>query len=217
MDKSKPKKSALLWVIIVVIIIVVVAAMVYFVTTGGKKTNTNAANNSQISTNSNINQSTINTNSLAANPFVGDGFTVDQLSGWIVGHMVGTLVSFHNTTETQPKGSPAAKINFKSYLAVSFDNTQGKTLEKINQLAVDNLKSTIPSTNIFAISNETVNGLAAKFTALELNQQDVSYSVLIAIYLAGDKYYSLSFNTTTEKWKEYQDSFYRVARSFKVS
>lgn len=211
-QETKPKKSPVVWIVAGVVVIAAIL-VVYFIMTSNKKTNTNVG----ITNNSNINQSAANTNASASSTYIGDGFTVDQLSGWVVGHMPGTLVSFHNNSETQPEGSAAAKINFKSYIAVSFDNTQDKTLEQINQTAIDNIKSAIPSINVFTTSDETVNGLAAKFTAMELNQQDVDYTVLMAIYLAGDKYYSLSFNTTTEKWKNYKDSFYNVARSFKVS
>jgi len=47
-----------------------------------------------------------------------------------------------------------------------------------------------------------------------MNQQEVDYTVFMAVVSKGDKYYAISGNTTTDKWLEYEDLFYQIARSF---
>ncbi len=201
------KKSILL--IIITVIIVGAAVGVYFVI---RKTETTTSKEN----NSGNNSLSMNVNAISSERYQGDGFSLLRPQGWIEGQIPSTLVSFHNNAETHPEGSATAKINFKRYVAVSFDNLQGKTLEDVNTLTIDNITAAIPSATIFATSDETVAGKPAKFSAMELNQQDVDYTVLVVLIGAGDKYYSLSFNTTTERWITSKDEFYAIARSFVV-
>ena len=148
--------------------------------------------------------------------YIGDGFSVEQMLGWTVGQIPSTLVSFHNYGEEHPAGSPAAKINFKSYGAVSFDMIGEKTLEEIYQTTIETVTRLIPSAKVSAVEEENINGMPAKLAVLDLNQQGVNFKVLLAVYLAGDKYYTMSFNTTAEKWPEYEARFYAITRSFET-
>ena len=194
------------FVIITVIVIAVVG--LYFAT---QKANPSTSQENVLANNA----LALNTNASPSDQrYQGDGFSLLQPQGWIQGQIPSTLVSFHNNSETHPSGSSAAKINFKSYIAVSFDNLQGKTLEDVNTLTVNNITVAIPTAKVFVTSDETIGGLPAKLSAMELNQQDVDYTVLVFLIDAGDKYYSLSFNTTTEKWGASKDEFYTIARSF---
>ncbi|MFA5052154.1 MAG: hypothetical protein WC544_03795, partial [Patescibacteria group bacterium] len=118
-----------------------------------------------------------NTNTTAAAPsnvvtslpstYIGDDFTLKQMSGWIQGHLTGTLVSFHPQDEQQPAGSAAAAINFQSYIAVSFDATGGKTFADVYQQTIDDITAAIPETTVFATSEEAVSGLPARLAAME--------------------------------------------------
>lgn len=214
MDQSSVKKPNAATLTVVVVVMAIIAGFgIYWSTRNSTNTKTvNDANATNVTVDANV-----NTNAVAADGlYVSDDFTVIQPAGWVQGQIPGTLASFQNLKETHAAGSAAAKINFKSYIAVSFDNTNGKTLDQVYQTTVDAVTSSIPSAKTFASSNETVNGLPAKFAAMELDQQDVAYTVLIAVYMAGGKYYVMSFNTTAEKWIEYKDKFYEVARSFKL-
>lgn len=207
--KQRMKKTLL--VISIVVIVSAVAGLYFF--TQKTSTDTNITQDNALANNS------LATNAKSASAeqrYQGDGFSLLRPQGWIEGQIPSTLVSFHNNSETHPDGSAAAKINFKSYIAVSFDNLQGKTLEDIHTLTVNNITAAIPSAKVFATSDETVGGQPAKFSAMELNQQDVDYTVLLVLIGGGDKYYSLSFNTTTEKWIASKDEFYRIARSFSI-
>ncbi|MFH1235858.1 MAG: hypothetical protein V1685_02880, partial [Parcubacteria group bacterium] len=209
-------KKPIVIVIIIIVVLIIAGGAYWFGTRSTTNTNTtNQTNQVAVSGNSAVNTANQNANAtLQDSVYIGDDFTVTQPAGWVQVTIPGTLVSFRNTGEQHPEGSAAAKISFQSYIAISFDNTQGKTLDEINQTALDSITSTIASTNIFTTSGETVNGLPAKFSAMELTQQDVDYTVLLTVYNTGEKYYTMSFNTTTEKWLEYKDKFYEIARSF---
>lgn len=213
MDQPSENKSKAKPAVIVIVVILVAAAAIYFVTrSSGPKGNPNV---NSAAVDSNVNAA-VNTNTAADSLFVGDDFTVAQPAGWIQGQLPGALASFQPRDESHPAGSAAAKINFKSYIAVTFDNTNGRTLDRVYQAAVDGIASSIPSAATFATSDETVNGLPAKFAAMAMNQQNVAYTVLVVVYFANEKYYVISFNTTTEKWLGYKDKFYDIARSFKL-
>ncbi len=173
------------------------------------------------STNAVANTTTASTNTASTNTttdepttYIGDGFTMLQLAGWVQGDIAGTIVSFYPEHEQQPEGSTAAAIHFQSYIAVSADLTNGQSLDDVYQQTVSDIANAIDEVTIFATSDETVDGVAAKFAAMEFNQQDVDYTVLVAVYYADDQYYVVTCNTTSAQWPEYKDSLYEVVRSF---
>jgi hypothetical protein len=148
-------------------------------------------------------------------PYVGEDFTIIAPPGWIQTHIPTTIVSFQNSQENHPSGSAAEKINFKSYMAVSFDNTQGKTLDEIVKLVKQQTISVAPSVSFSSETSGTIDGQPAKFLEAELAQQDVEFKVIIAIVFKEDKYFTISANTTAQKWPEYQNPFYDAINSFK--
>ncbi len=196
--------------IIVIITIVVIGAgvAVYFVTQS-EDTNTNALTNSAVQTNT----STV-TNTESADKYIGDDFTILKPANWTQAQIQGTLVSFHNTDEVHPEGSAAKKINFLSYMAVSFDMAGERSLTEINDFVTDQIKASIPSTKVSTSSDETVDGQPAKFNVFTMSQQEVDITVFLAVILKGDKYYTVSGNTTDDKWSDYEELFYSTARSF---
>ncbi len=157
-----------------------------------------------------------NTNAVAETKYEGDSYSFTQPDGWTQGHIQNTLVSFHNTEETFPEGSAAANINFKSYMALSFDSINERSLSEIYDLTVAGLQQTLPSITVVDVVDETINGLPAKLLTIQFVQQEVDYTVLIGMYMASQRYYAMSFNTTTEKWSEYKDYFFKLARSFEA-
>jgi len=147
--------------------------------------------------------------------YVGDDFTFIPPTGWIQVRLPGTLVSYQNPAEIHPKGSPADKINFKSYIAVSFDNANGQALDAVVNLVKRQTQSVVPAIVFTSINDGMVGGQPAKFLEADLLMQDVDFKVMVAVVLKGDKYFTISYNTTAEKWPEYRDMFYNVAASFK--
>ncbi|MBU0598639.1 photosystem II reaction center PsbP family protein [Patescibacteria group bacterium] len=202
-------------IIIVIAIVIIGAGVAVYLVTQSEDTNTNAPTNSAIQTNTSAATNTsADTNTESADRYIGDDFTILQPADWTQSQISGTLVSFHNTSEVNPEGSAAKKINFQSYMAVSFDMVNERSLAEINDLTIDQIKASIPSAEVIASSDETINGRPAKFSVLTLSQQEVDYTVFIAVTSKGDKYYAISGNTTTDKWTDYEDLFYQTARSF---
>ena len=213
-EGQKMTAKPIIW-IFGALLIVAVGVIVYLLMRNDATTDDDAGQNINTAAAENSNAPG-NANSREESAYIGEGFTVTQPAGWTQGKIMGTIASFVKTGETFPQDSAAGKINFQSYIAVSFDNTNGKTLTDVYDLSIDTISKIVSSLNVFATSDETVNGLPAKFSAMEFTQQDVEYTVLVAIMMAGDKYYSMSFNTTTDRWLEYKDMFYDVARSFRL-
>ncbi|HRY52450.1 MAG TPA: PsbP-related protein [Candidatus Portnoybacteria bacterium] len=147
-------------------------------------------------------------------PFVGDYFSFIPPTGWIQTHLPSTLVSYQNSREVQPKDSAAAKINFKSYFAVSFDKTSGQTLDEITKMVKKQLEGVAPAIKFLSTVDGTIGGQPAKLIEADLKMQDVNFKVIVAIAMKGDKYFNISNNTTAEKWPEYRDIFYNVLNSF---
>ena len=199
-------------VIIIAIVIIGVGVVIYFITQGTKTENANQNNNqAQLVTNSVSNTSDAATQE---NTYIGDDFTLLKPADWMQSQISGTLVSFHNSNEVQPEGSAARKINFKSYMAVSFDMTNERLLPEINDFLIAQIKASFPSAELTASTDETVDGQPAKFNVFTMSQQEVDIIVLLAVIYKGDKYYTISGNSTTDKWTEYKDMFYQTARSF---
>lgn len=210
-QKSNKKLITILVVIFCVLVIGLVA--LYFVTSNDKDetlTSTNEMNQKSTNTSENTNTQT------KSSTYIGDDFTILQPAGWVQSTMANTLASFIKQNETQPSGSPAEKIHFRSYMAVSFDKTNNKTLDETYQESIDAISATVFDMNIISSQDETINDIPSKLTAMEFTSQDVVYTVLLALYQTDDKYYSFSFNTTTEEWPEYNTVAYQVARSFQL-
>jgi len=156
-----------------------------------------------------------NQGSQPGRPYVGDDFTLIPPTDWIQTHISGTLVSYQNSKEAQPKDSAADKINFKSYIAVSFDKVNGQTLDKITEVIKRQLESVAPAISFAPVTNGTIGGQPAKLIEASLLMQEVDFKVMVAIAMKGDKYFTISSNTTAEKWPEYRDVFYNTLNSFK--
>jgi hypothetical protein len=149
------------------------------------------------------------------NLYVGEDFTIARPENWIQTHLQSTLVSFQNTSESYPEGSAPAKVNFKSYVAVSFDNTQANTIEEISSLVKQQIQAVIPGASFGSKIKETISGQPAVITEIDLRQQDIDFKVLMGIIMKEDKYFTISANTTTQKWPEYGPIFYDMIRSFR--
>jgi len=148
-------------------------------------------------------------------PYVGDDFTFFPPSGWIQTNLPGTLVAYQNSKETQPKNSAAEKIHFKSYIAVSFDNTEATDISLIKDLVKNQTSSIVPNITFTSEKDGKIDGYPAKLMEADVFMQDVDFKIFLVIILKGDKYYTISGNTTAQKWPEYKDAFYNVADSLK--
>lgn len=128
----------------------------------------------------------------------------------------GTLLTLYKIGESHADDPNAQKINFKSYMAISFDRTQGKTSSQILDLIKQSLSQLSPTAKISQLPQETVDNQTAQLVEVSLAQQDVNFRVLIAVVIKGDKYFTLSANTTEKKWASYKEDFYKVLKSLSL-
>lgn len=202
------KKIAL---ISIIAIVVVGAGLTFYFLNQNKN-----SNNSSLETeNLPVSEETANSPERTTGLYVGDDFTIVSPRDWIQTHMQSTLVSFQNPNEKHPEGSTASKINFKSYIAVSFDNVQGKTLEEIAESVKQQIQAVVPSVSFGSETDELIDGQPAKIIEANLAQQNVDFKVLMTVIMKDDKYFTISANTTAQKWTEYNETFYDTSRSFK--
>ncbi len=161
-------------------------------------------------------ENTVKDMSGGENPYVGDDFTFVPPQGWIQTAIPSTLVSYQKQDEAHESGSAADKINFKSYFAVSFDNTSGQTIDQIMDLIKTQTESVAPSIVFGQVMERMINGMPARTVEADLVMQGVDFKVLMAVIMGDGKYYTVSFNTTAAKWGGYTEDFYGVLDSFKL-
>ncbi len=156
----------------------------------------------------------ITNSGVSSNTYSNDLFSIRPPSGWEQTAIQGTLAAFRNANETYPDGSAAAQVNFQSYIAVSFDSAKERNLEDIVALTKEQLEEVIPSVAFTSSTSGVIDGQTATFIEMTMTQQEVDYKVLLVVTMKEDKYFSISCNTTQERWAEYRDTFYNVAGSF---
>lgn len=198
------KKTTSLTIIIIILSLVIVGGGVAFYLTNKKQTNNRVLNDNSA-------------NSITDEVYTDKDFSIKPPEKWQKVSMPNTLVAFRNPNESFPKNSPAARINFNSYIAVSFDNTQQRTFSEFVEFIKQKTKELVPSVVYTEQVEKQINGQPAKFIELEMTQQDINFKVLMVSVNAQDKYYLISCNTTIGKWDQYKELFYSTAESFKLS
>lgn len=113
---------------------------------------------------------------------------------------------------------PAAqKINFKTYVAVSYDTLQEKSLSDYLQSLKDQLKQAVPDIVFVEEHDAVINSRTARAIEADLTQQGVNFKILIvAVKGEGDDVWIISFNTLQSSWTAYQETFSGIANSFKL-
>lgn len=149
------------------------------------------------------------------NRYEGEDFSVVIPEGWIKSQqpLSGTLLTLYKIGESHADDPNARKINFKSYIAISFDRTQGKTQSQIFDMTKQILLQTLPNAKIGALPPETIDNQKADLIEIRLTQMDVQFKVLVAVVAKGDTYFTVSANTTEKKWDSYKADFYAVLKS----
>lgn len=151
------------------------------------------------------------------NKLVTDDFSLDLPTGWKkIQASIGASAMAINANENI--NDPAVqKINFKSYLAVSYDVFQGKTISEYAQTVKTGLEQAIPGVVFTKEQEITMNGKSASAIEAEMTQQGVDFKVLvIAVKGEGEDVWVISFNTVKSSWLKYKDTFYSTAESFSL-
>lgn len=161
-------------------------------------------------------QTEINNNSEEKNKLVTDDFSMELPIGWskIANTVAGVTAMAANTNENISDAA-AQTINFKSYLAISSDSLQGKTMREYVQSIKSELQGVVSGV-VFANENDLmINGRSAHAIEAEMSQQGVNFKVLIvAIQGDGDDVWVISYNTTKNSWDTYKGDFSSSAKSF---
>ncbi|GEM_PF-1441221 len=149
------------------------------------------------------------------NRYEGEDFSVVIPEGWTKSQqsLPGTLLTLYKIGESHADDPNAQKINFKSYIAISFDRTQGKTLSQILDMTKQILLQTLPSAKINVLPQEIIDSQKADLIEIRLTQMDVQFKVLVAVVVKGDTYFTVSANTTEKKWTSYKADFYKALKS----
>lgn len=207
-------------IIILIVVGVTVAAVIGFYFIKQNKPSTDQVGNGALS-NQNIASNQIYNNQTnsgqAQNKLVTDDFEINLPAGWQkTAPAIGSSAMAVKADE-QLNDPAAQKINFRSYFAVSYDTTQGKSLSEYMQTVQGQLQQTI-SGIIFAQEHDaTINGKAARAFEADFNQRGVNFKILmVAIKGTGDDVWVISFNTLQDTWAEYQDTFSDIASSFNL-
>jgi len=159
----------------------------------------------------------IGVNNQIQNKLVTDDFEVTLPVGWEkTAPAIGASAMAVNRNEKLD--DPAAqKINFKSYLAVSYDTLQGKGLSEYLQ-TVKNGLSQIVSNVVFTNEQDVmINGRSAHALEAELAQQGVNFKILMVVITGqGEDVWVMSFNTIKSSWDGYQETFSDMVQSFSL-
>lgn len=156
----------------------------------------------------------------AGNPskFTTDDFSIDIPVGWKqTAPPMGASAMIVNVNENFDE--PAAqKINFKSYLAVSYDTLQGTAMDAYLEAVKIGLQQTIPNTVFITDKKITISGKPANAIEMAMNQQGVNFKVLMVIVGGiNEDVWVISFNTTKNNWDIYKEMFYNIADSFSLN
>ncbi|MBU1146575.1 hypothetical protein KKD80_03455 [Patescibacteria group bacterium] len=198
--------------LIAVIVIFVIAAMAYwFLTT---QSNILGENNLSVpgeilGNNSNQNQPS------SGNVFANDNFSLSYPAGWRqVPAMTGisAMITKGNENITDPE---AKKMNFQTYLAVSYDSVEGKTKEEIAEYVKSEVAAVFPG---IVFSNEkfsTINGREAYSLEMTFSKSGVDFHVLeVVVWGNENDLWILSFNTLEELWQNYIGEFEEMTGTF---
>lgn len=150
--------------------------------------------------------------------YSGNGFTIDIPEGWsVTDPIAGTLGTITKADETHPDGSKAQEINYKSYIAISSGDTQGKTLVEMSENIQQEILTAFPSATVSVSSpGSTLQGVPVENSIIRLTIDEVKYAIFLTVVLKDGKYFAVSANTTNGKWEEYKNIFLNTTASLKL-
>jgi len=201
-------------ILIVLMVLVVISILAIFYCL-----KQNPAVNPEGQNNTPINQNSVGENNqeMSQNKLVTDEFEIYLPEGWI--QTAPTMgASAMAVNENEQVSDPAVQaINFRSYLAVSYEALQGKSVTEYLQAVKSGLIELVTDIVFTKDQDLTVNGRAAHAIEAEMTQNGVDFSVLLMV-IEGEKddVWVVSFNTTKSNWAGYKDAFYDVANSFNL-
>lgn len=209
------KKPLLILVLILLVIAIAGGAFWYLKTQSNTAGNNLAgANDNRAASGNNLNQ---NNQPNGENVFANDNFSLTYPNGWrSVPAMQGVsaMIVKGNENITEPE---AKKMNFQSYLAVSYDSSEGKTKDQVVEALKTGLRSVIPDAVFSREQSQTINQRDAYAMETIFRQSGVDFHVLIIVVWGnGNDLWILSYNTLDSLWQGYAADFEKITQSFIV-
>ena len=141
-------------------------------------------------------------------------FSVKLPEGWIeVEPVYGSIATVVKNQELI-NDTYAQKLNFRSYYSVLRDTVGDKTEQEYLEEIKNSLKKNFTDIMISDEEIKESNGAKIYFMESKLNEQNVDFTILLAVNIKDQDVWTISFNTLSEKWEEYKDVFYQIADSF---
>lgn len=146
-----------------------------------------------------------------------DEFTVKMPAGWAeVPAMPSTSATVMFVKENL-QNEALQKINFKSYYAVTYDTLNKRSLSGYVTYLKGTLQKLLLGIRFISDKSEKIDNKEARVIEAEVTQKGADFKVLIVVIKGeGEDVWTLSFNTGKDTWDAYKESFYDVARNFKV-
>jgi hypothetical protein len=141
-------------------------------------------------------------------------FSVKLPEGWIeVEPVYGSIATVVKNQELI-NDTYAQKLNFRSYYSVLRDTVGDKTEQEYLEEIKNSLKKNFTDIMISDEEIKESNGAKIYFMESKLNEQNVDFTILLAVNIKDQDVWTISFNTLSEKWEEYKDIFYQISDSF---
>lgn len=153
----------------------------------------------------------------AENVFATDDFSLTYPAGWQSAQAITGVSAMAVKEKENISDLEAKKMNFQSYLAVSYDSSEGKTKEEVVEYFKNELYAVIPEA-VFSRENFlSVNGNEAYATEITFRKSGLDFHVLeVIIWGKENDLWALSFNTLEEMWQAYISDFEKMTQSFIV-
>jgi len=204
------KKSLLIFVLILLVLVLAGAAWWYVNT----QKNAPGVNDNRAVGGNNLNQNILPS---GENVFATDDFSLTYPVGWrSVPAMTGVsaMIVRGNENITDPE---AKKMNFQSYLAVSYDSSEGKTKDEVIEYLKTELRSAIPEAVFSRENSLTINQRDAYAMEMTFRQSGIDFHVLvITVWGNENDLWILSYNTLDSLWQGYTSDFEKITQSFIV-
>jgi len=145
-----------------------------------------------------------------------EGYSIKLPEGWQeVESVFGASATIVNAKEEIIEPN-AQKINFRSYYSVINDNLAENSPEDYFKKITESLKQSFPDINIIKEEDKAAFGNKIHFIETEIRQQDIDFSVLLAVITKDKNVWTISFNTLKSNWEKYKELFYQIAGDFKI-
>lgn len=202
-------------ILITIIVLFVLAAMAYWFLS----TESNIFGGNNLNVPGEISENNLNQNlpPSGENVFATDDFSLTYSEGWrSVPAMTGisAMIVKGNENITDPE---AKKMNFQSYLAVSYDSAEGKNKDQVVEYLKNALRSAIPEAVFSRENSLTINQRDAYAMEVTFRQSGLDFHVLIVtVWGKENDLWVLSYNTLEELWQNYVGEFEEMTQAFVV-